>query len=102
MRFGIHETDSRVPDIVLVPLPGTVYTTSLTKIADHGSWVAADTLVGLLVSNPALAQKTIGDPVETRQIACTILKALGMNCGKLGSQRTEPSKALPKNNHVNK
>lgn len=102
VRFGIPEKDSRVPDIVMVPLPGTVYTTSLTKIADHGSYVSDDTLVGLLVSNPLLSQKTIGDPVETRQIACTILKALAMNCGKLESQRSEPSKALPKNNHVNK
>ncbi len=94
-HYGVPPTDSRVPDIILVPLPGTVYTTSPTKIADHGGFLADDTHVGLLVSNPSLAQKTIDEFVETRQIACTILAALQMECGRLTSQRTEPSKALP-------
>ena len=100
-HFGVSPTDSRVPDIVLVPLPGTVYTTSLTKIADHGGFGADDTHVGLLVSNPSLPQKTIDDPVETREIACTILKALNMRCGRLTSQRREPSRSLPNSNYEN-
>jgi hypothetical protein len=38
------------------------------------------------------------EAVETRQIACTILKALAMDCNGLASERVEPSKALPHSN----
>jgi hypothetical protein len=97
--FGVPGSDSRVPDIVIKPIPGTVYTTSLTKIADHGSFGDDDVRVALLVSNPALPQKTINDPVETRQIACTILQAVSLDCGGLMSEQVEPSKFLPHSNH---
>jgi arylsulfatase A-like enzyme len=92
-------TDSRTPDIVLQPKPGTVYTTSLTKIADHGGFGDDDVHVALLVSNSLLPQKTINDQVETRQIACTILKAFNLDCGALDSQNVDPSKFLPHSNH---
>jgi hypothetical protein len=95
-------TDSRTPDIILLPVPGTVYTPPVptaTKIADHGGFGDDDVHVALLVSNPTLPQKTIDDAVETRQIACTILKALGMDCDGLQSERVEPSKFLPHSNH---
>jgi hypothetical protein len=94
-------TDSRTPDIILVPEPGTVYTTSLTKIADHGGFGEDDVHVALLVSHMSLRSKTISVPVETRQIACTILKALELSCKDLTSQRVEPSKFLPHSNHDN-
>ena len=92
-------TDNRVPDIILVPILGSVYTTAATKIADHGGFSADDTHVGLLVSNPSLPRKTINDAVETRQIACTILKALDLNCRDLMSEQTEPSRSLPNSSH---
>jgi hypothetical protein len=92
-------TDSRTPDIILVPEPGTVYTTSSTKIADHGGFGDDDVHVALLVSKTSMPGKTIGDPVETRQIACTILKALELSCDQLTSQLVEPSKFLPHSNH---
>jgi hypothetical protein len=99
--FGVPANDSRVPDIVIAAIPGTVYTTSLTKIADHGGFGDDDVHVALLVSNPTLPQKTIDDPVETRQIACTILKAVTLDCGGLMSEQIEPSKFLPHSNHRN-
>jgi arylsulfatase A-like enzyme len=92
-------TDARTPDIILFPLPGTVYTTAVTKIADHGGFGDDDVHVALLVSNPTVSHKTITDPVETRQIACTILKALAMGCSGLDSESIEPSKFLPHSNH---
>ena len=88
-------SDNRAPDIVLVPILGTVYTTNLTKIADHGGFGEDDTHVALLVANPMMGRKTISTSVETRQIACTVLKALDLGCKGLTSQQTEPSKALP-------
>jgi hypothetical protein len=98
-RFADPLTDSRTPDIILVPEPGTVYTTSATKIADHGGFGDEDVHVALLVSQTSLPNKTIDDPVETRQIACTILKTLGLTCDALTSQQVEPSKFLPHSNH---
>jgi hypothetical protein len=95
-------TDSRTPDIILLPVPGTVYTPPVptaTKIADHGGFGDDDVHVALLVSNPTLPKKTIDDAVETRQIACTILKALTMDCDGLQSEHLEPSKFLPHSNH---
>ena len=94
-------TDSRTPDIILVPEPGTVYTTALTKIADHGGFGDQDVHVALLVSQTSLPNKAIDDPVETRQIACTILKALQLTCDALVSQQVEPSKFLPHSDHKN-
>jgi hypothetical protein len=92
-------TDSRTPDIILLPIPGTVYTTSATKIADHGGTGDDDVHVALLVSSGLGQPKTIDDPVETRQIACTILNTLGLDCGGLMSEQIEPSKPLPRSNH---
>ena len=92
-------TDSRTPDIILLPTPGTVYTTSATKIADHGGFGDDDVRVALLVSKPSQPQKTIDDQVETRQIACTILKALVLECEDLESEQIEPSRFLPHSNH---
>jgi len=100
-RFANPLTDSRTPDIILVPEPGTVYTTALTKIADHGGFGDEDVHVALLVSQTSLPNKAIDDPVETRQIACTILKALALTCDELTSQQVEPSKFLPHSNHKN-
>ena len=97
--FADPLTDPRTPDIILVPEPGTVYTTSATKIADHGGFGDEDVHVALLVSQPSMRSRRIGDPVETRQIACTILKALELSCRELGSEQLEPSRSLPHSNH---
>jgi hypothetical protein len=98
--FDDPRTDSRAPDIILVPALGTVYTTALTKIADHGGFGEDDVHVALLVSQTSLPRKIINDQVETRQIACTILKALDLSCDELASQPVEPSKFLPHSNHA--
>jgi hypothetical protein len=95
-------TDARTPDIILLPIAGTVYTTSGSKIADHGGFGADDVHVALLVSKGSGKARTIGDPVETRQIACTILKALEIDCAGLMSEQIEPSKSLPKSDHTGK
>jgi arylsulfatase A-like enzyme len=97
-------TDARTPDIILLPLAGTVYTppvATATKIADHGGFGEDDGHVALLVSSGGMPAKTIDDPVETRQIACTILKAVGLDCSGLQSEQIEPSKFLPHSNHKN-
>jgi len=108
--FANPLTDARAPDIILQPVPGTVYvaqssfkdpvtgiTTFLgwSKIADHGSFYDDDTHVGLLVSSSRFTREVVDQPVETRQIACTTLEMLGLDCGALQSQAIEPSTSLP-------
>jgi arylsulfatase A-like enzyme len=49
----------------------------------------------ILVSNPGFAPKTVGSFVETRQVAPTILQALGLDPHKLDAVRKEGTQVLP-------
>ncbi len=54
-----------------------------------------DRNVALLVANPGITAATLTDGVETRQIAATILRALGINPHELASVPQENTKVLP-------
>jgi hypothetical protein len=49
----------------------------------------------LLVSNPALVASTINGQVETRQIAPTIIQALGLDPTQLQAVQQEGTVELP-------
>ncbi len=69
--------DSRVSDIVVEPNLGVIYTKpTATKIAEHGGFSDQDTNVALLVASPSLTPGVVKTPVQTTQIAPTILEAL--------------------------
>jgi hypothetical protein len=87
--------DPRTPDIIVQPVPGVVYTGSSKKQAEHGGFDHDDTNVMILVSNPGFAPKTVGTFVETRQVAPTILQALGLDPNKLDAVRKEGTQVLP-------
>ena len=87
-------TDSRTPDFIAVSTHGVVYTTG-SKLAEHGGFSEDDRNVALLVSNPRLGAGTDVRTVETRQIAPTILTALGLDPSELRSVRIEGTQALP-------
>ena len=88
--------DNRVPDLVVIPEPGNIYTEAGdTTLAGHGGFSEEDTHVALLVANPGLSAKTIKTPVETTQIAPTTLKALGLDPHKLKAVQIEQTQALP-------
>jgi hypothetical protein len=94
--FGDAAKDSRIPDIVILPNNGVIYTKpTATKIAEHGGFGEDDTHVALLVSNPAMAPATVADPVTNMQIAPTILTALGLDPMALQSVKAEGTKVLP-------
>jgi arylsulfatase A-like enzyme len=49
----------------------------------------------MLLSNPKFRAKTVTSPVETTQVAPTILKALGLDVNKLESVHIEGTQVLP-------
>ena len=93
--FNPANKDSRTPDIIVTPHVGVVYTGKKKKISEHGGFNQDDVHVMLLVSNPALSRARVSSPVETSQIAPTILKALGLDPQSLQAVRKEGTHLLP-------
>jgi hypothetical protein len=87
--------DSRTPDIVITPNIGVTYSNSVAKEAEHGGFAKDDINVMMLLSNPSFSAKTVTSPVETAQIAPTILKALGLDPNSLQSVQLEHTQILP-------
>ena len=88
--------DPRTPDILVTPNIGVTYSGSTKKLAEHGGFSHDDTNVMMLLSNPSFAPTTVTTPVETMQVAPTILKALGLNPNSLQSVQEEGTAVLPK------
>jgi hypothetical protein len=95
LRFNDPRKDGRTPDLIVVPTYGTIYSGSTKKNAEHGGFQRTDTNVGLIVSNPRFRGRTIKSPVETSQVAPTILHALGIDPQELEAVRREHTEALP-------
>jgi hypothetical protein len=87
--------DPRTPDILVTPNVGTTYSGSTKKLAEHGGFAHDDVNVMLLLSNPSFEPMTITAPVETLQIAPTILKALGLDPNQLQAVQKEHTPVLP-------
>jgi hypothetical protein len=87
--------DPRTPDIIVQPEVGVVYRGSLKKQAEHDGFAPSDVEVMVLVSNPNIRAKTLGTPVETRQVAPTILSLLGLYPNSLDAVRLEATRELP-------
>ena len=95
LLFNDPATDSRPPDIVVAPDVGVTYTGGTKKISEHGGFANDDRNVMLLVANPDLSAGTNTNPVETRQVAPTILKALGLDPDALQAVKQEQTTVLP-------
>jgi Type I phosphodiesterase / nucleotide pyrophosphatase len=94
--FGVPVGDPRHPDVVGIAEHGVVYTGGRAKIAEHGGDDLQDRNVPVLVVSPGVRRAgTSGVPVETTQIAPTILDLLGLNPGQLQSVRIEHTRVLP-------
>lgn len=92
--FRNPRNDARAPDIIGITRVGVIYTGG-SKIAEHGGFDPDDVHVAMLVSNPRLPQAAVNSSVETRQIAPTILKALGLDPDELEAVKIEHTEALP-------
>ncbi len=95
LMFNDPRRDSRTPDIIVTPNVGVVYTGKNKKLAEHGGFANDDTNVMLLVAHPGIRLDSITSPVETTQIAPTILKALGLDPNQLQAVQMEHTELLP-------
>lgn len=95
LKFNNPLHDSRVPDLIVQPQYGTIYTGSTKKNSEHGGFSFGDTNVGLIVSHPALSAHVVKTPVATSQVAPTILQSLGIDPGSLKAVRVEQTPVLP-------
>jgi hypothetical protein len=94
--MGVPWSDPRVPDIIGIAQHGVVYTGGKGKIAEHGGDDLQDRNVPVLVSLPGQRfGLVIPAPVETTQIAPTILALLGLNPFALDAVRIEHTQLLP-------
>jgi arylsulfatase A-like enzyme len=85
-----------VPDLFGIARYGVVYTGGKSKIAEHGGAHADDLDVPLVVSGAATPHGVrVSGPVETTQIAPTILRLLGLNPRSLEAVRVEHTATLP-------
>jgi hypothetical protein len=94
LHFPDPRLDPRTPDIIAIGKPGTIYATS-SKIAEHGGFSDQDVNVPIIVYNPQLVARTNRSPVQTSQIAPTILTLLGLNPWALQAVQMEQTKVLP-------
>lgn len=94
--FNNPAVDSRVPDIVVQPNDGVIYTKPGKKIAEHGGFSHDDTNVALLVSFAGINKaQQYSDPVKTTQVAPTILQMLGLDPHSLQAVQKEHTQVLP-------
>jgi hypothetical protein len=87
--------DPRTPDILITPNIGVTYSGSTKKQAEHGGFSHDDTNVMILVSNPSLSATTITTPVQTAQVAPTVLKVLGLDPECLDAVKLQGTPVLP-------
>jgi hypothetical protein len=100
-RFGDPATDPRVPDAIVQPKLGGLYSTSKAKVAEHGGGTLDDRNVALLVVDPSHDDRgdddpaTVDDPVSTTQVAPSILRFLRLDPSDLRAVREEGTRPLP-------
>jgi hypothetical protein len=94
--LGEPASDPRHPDVLGIVQHGVVYTGGKGKIAEHGGADPQDRDVPILVALPGSDQgRVVGAPVETTQIAPTILRLLGLSPWQLQAVRAEHTPVLP-------
>jgi hypothetical protein len=114
-KFNSPKVDPRTPDIIIQPIPGTIYSTSSAKVMEHGGFAMDDTHVMMLVvdgwrigggqtpggkwqmhgGKRSGNGSIVNSPVTTYQVAPTILASLGLNPRQLDSVRIEHVRVLP-------
>lgn len=94
LGYGDPATDPAVPNIIVKPDLGIIYTTSTSKIAEHGGLSADDRNVACFFSAPNLMFKEYKHQISTAQVAPTVLQALGLDSKALQGVVKEDTKVL--------
>ena len=88
--------DSHAPDLIGIAQHGVVYTANVAKIAEHGGAAPDDRDVALVVSGAGATHHVVSNaPVQTAQIAPSILHLLGLNPASLQAVAIEHTGVLP-------
>lgn len=93
--FGVPTSNGHYPDVFGKVREGVVYAKP-KKLAEHGGMNADDQHVLMLVDAPGTHRhQVVTAPVETTQVAPTILKLLGLDPHDLRAVRVEGTAVLP-------
>lgn len=93
--YGDPSKDPAVPNIIVNPIPGVIYTNSKTKLEEHGGIHEDDRNVACIVANPGLKRRVYSQEVSTKQVGPTILRALGLKVADLAGAKIEGTQVLP-------
>lgn len=95
--IGVKQSDERVPDVIGIAQVGVVYSspTKIKKIAEHGGDARQDRHVPVIVWGVGVNNVRIDTPVETTQVAPTVLEALGLPIDDLDAVKLEHAHPLP-------
>ncbi|TQJ12636.1 type I phosphodiesterase/nucleotide pyrophosphatase [Kribbella jejuensis] len=92
--FGVPVGNGRYPDVFGKVQEGIVYAKP-TKLAEHGGMNSGDQHVLMIVSGTGTRAGIVRTPVETTQVAPTILSLLGLDPDRLRAVRVEGTRVLP-------
>jgi hypothetical protein len=92
--FGVAVDNGHSPDVFGEVQEGVVYS-GPTKLAEHGGMNTGDRHVPMIVDGPGIRAQLDSKPVETTQVAPTILEALGLNPSALTAVQKEGTQVLP-------
>ncbi|KAK0851158.1 hypothetical protein LTR03_004225 [Friedmanniomyces endolithicus] len=92
--FGSLWLDSRVPDLIIGAKVGYLWASS-PRFEDHGGYLPQDLNVPLIAYNPYLEPANNSIFVSNRQVASTMVKALGLPLAQLDGYRIEGTPVLP-------
>ena len=92
--YGSPYLDSRVPDLIIGAKVGTLWNEGF-EFTDHGGFLPQDLDVPLIAYNPSLRAKNVTEVVSNRQVASTLLYALGLPVDQLDGYRLGEAPVLP-------
>lgn len=92
--FGVSVDNGKYPDVFGKVQVGIVYAKP-TKLAEHGGMNTGDRHVLMVVNGPSIPVRVDSTPVETTQVAPTILALLGLNPHELTAVQIEGTRVLP-------
>ena len=92
--FGSPTLDPRVPDLIIGVKVGPLWNDGF-EFEDHGGFLPQDLHVPLIAYNPRIQMREVPEEVSTRQIASTMLQALGIPVSQLNGYALGEAPVLP-------